>query len=158
MTAQVQITNLQDTKVMKRMGLPLNTPIEQRYFSRAYTKHWLQLVNAHRKFMVAICKLSKDGPEAATVRKWNLVRRRLREISEAIHSADIFIGKLGGNVNPPFFKRDQDEQEQHFLASLLIQRAIPFVEFWQEAIVMIVDEGTALEFGLDDLPLWFHED
>jgi hypothetical protein len=34
-----KITELKDARVLKRMGAPLNTPIEDREFSRDYTEH-----------------------------------------------------------------------------------------------------------------------
>jgi hypothetical protein len=41
--AMSEFTNLEDANSLKRMGLPLNMPVEHRKFARESSKHWLAL-------------------------------------------------------------------------------------------------------------------
>jgi hypothetical protein len=38
-----EFTNLEDANSLKRMGLPLNMPVEHRKLARESSKHWLAL-------------------------------------------------------------------------------------------------------------------
>jgi hypothetical protein len=55
------ITSLEDARALKRLGVPLNTPIEHREFSPAYTDHWVDLMVAQAKFVEAIKKIFREG-------------------------------------------------------------------------------------------------
>jgi hypothetical protein len=45
------VTNFDDAKAMKRMGLPLNTPVEDRTFRRKTTKLWFDVARPARKLI-----------------------------------------------------------------------------------------------------------
>jgi hypothetical protein len=144
------ITNLQDAKALKKMGAALNTPVVHREFSREFGRHWRSLVHAQVRFLNAVFEYAADG-QNASVRKRQQVDRRLDDITKAIRRSDAFAGRLG-DAN----RSDQDRHEQDILTSFLIQRAVPFAEFWQEAIEAL-DNGVSLEIKPKDIPVWFDE-
>jgi hypothetical protein len=45
------VTNFDDAKAMKRMGLPLNTPVEPKTFRRETTKLWFDVARPARKLI-----------------------------------------------------------------------------------------------------------
>jgi hypothetical protein len=150
------ITRLEDARVLRKIGAPLNMPIEERTFSPDYSNHWTDLTNAYAKFMIAVHEYS-DGPRAGSPGKWRSVRRRLVALRKEMLNCDAFIGKLGGIVTPgtkPVFKSEQDAAECQVLLLFLTGRAMPFVEYWEGAIDA-VDAGTALTIKPGDIPLWF---
>jgi hypothetical protein len=97
------VTDLDDARQLERAGLPIDLPLTHREFSRAYSAHWFDLMNAHAHFAVAVHEFS-DGARQGSPGKWKLVKRRLAGLSKAMQSCDAFVGKLSGNVNPPAFK------------------------------------------------------
>jgi hypothetical protein len=135
------ITNLEDT---------LNMPVIHREFSRAFDRHWDGLAYAQIKFLISVFGYAADGQDAS-VRKRGQVGRRLDDITKAIRRSGAFTDKAG-DAN----RSDQDRYEQDILASFLIQRAVPFVEFWQEAIEAL-DDGVSLGIKPSDIPVWFDE-
>jgi hypothetical protein len=83
MNTQANIINIQDAKAMKKMGSPLNTPAEKPEFSLAYSKHWVELMNAHTQFVTAVQEYSRAKPGARSG-KWTQIRRRLEDIGKAM--------------------------------------------------------------------------
>jgi hypothetical protein len=150
------ITRLEDARVLRKMGAPLNIPIEYREFSREYSEHWFDLQNAHSKFMIAVYEFS-DGPRAGSPGKWRLVKRRFVALGKEMLKCDAFVGKLGGVVTPGdplVFKSEQDAHECQLLSMFLTDRAMPFADYWQDAIEA-VDDGIALAINPGDMPTWF---
>jgi hypothetical protein len=143
MNAPTEITRLE-------IGVPCNTPVVHREFSREFSRHWRSLVDAQVRFLNAVYEYAADG-QNASVRKRQQVGRRLDDITKAIRRSDAFAGSLG-DAN----RSDQDRHEQDILTSFLIQRAVPFVEFWREAIEAL-DDGVPLEIKPKDIPVWFDE-
>src|SRR5437879_312417 len=77
------VTKLKDAKALKKMGAPLNTPVEQREFSKEYSKHWFALMKAHDRFMLAVGEYADDdSPLAGTPGMWRLLRGRLRVLDQ----------------------------------------------------------------------------
>jgi hypothetical protein len=149
MNARTEITRLQDAKALKEIGAALNTPVIHREFSREFSRHWRSLVHAQVRFLNAVFKYA--GRQNASVYKRQQVGRRLDDITNAIRRSDAFVGRLG-DAN----RSDQDRHEQDVLTSFLLQRAVPFVEFWQKAIEAL-DNGVSLEIKPKDIPVWFDE-
>jgi hypothetical protein len=143
------ITNPQDAKALKKMGAALNTPVVHREFSREFSRRWNSLVDAQVRFLNAVFKYA--GRQNASVYKRQQVSRRLDEITNAIRRSEAFVSRLG-DAN----RSDQDRHEQDILTSFLIERAVPFVEFWREAIEGL-DNGVSLEIKPKDIPVWFDE-
>jgi hypothetical protein len=153
MTKPPNVTNLDDARYLRRAGLPLGLPLTHREFSRQYSEFWFGLMKAHTHFMFAVLTFSDDESPA----KWKLVKRRFSGISKAMRSCDAFVGKLGGRKTPPAFKSQQDEHECRILSTFLVERAMPFAEYWQSAIDA-VDDGTPLTIRTGDMPKWVDED
>jgi hypothetical protein len=147
MNAQTEITHLQDAKALKAIGVPSNTPVAHHKFSVKFSRHWGSLVVAQVRFLNAVFKYAAEG-QNASVRRRRQVGSRLDDITKAIRRCDAFV--VGG-AN----RSDQDEREKGILA-LLIQRAVPFVEFWQETIEAIAN-GASPEIKWRDIPVWFDE-
>jgi hypothetical protein len=139
---------IQDAKAMKRMSA--DTPVVHREFSLAFEKCWDGLVYAQLRFLNAVFGHPAYRQNASD-RKRRQVGRRVDDITKAIRCCDALVGKLSG-AN----RSNQDRHERDILASFLIQRAIPFVEFWQEAIAA-VDDGASLQIKPRDIPTWFDE-
>jgi hypothetical protein len=149
MNAQTEITRLQDAKALKKMGAALNTPVVHREVSREFSRHWRSLVDAQLRFLNAVFRYARG--QNASVYKRQQVGRRLDEITNAIRRSEAFVDRLS-DAN----RSDQDRHEQDILTSFLIERAVPFVEFWQEAIEAL-DNGVSLEIKPKDIPVWFDE-
>jgi hypothetical protein len=144
-------TKLDDARELKRAGLPLNTPLEHRTFSQEYSEHWFRLLITLREFMVAAGKFC-DGPRGNAGR-WNSLKRRFGGFRNALRDCDESIGKLSGNVTPPAFKSEQDEQECRILSDFLLNRATPYVTFWQN-VTETVDGGVSQRIEPGDIPKW----
>ncbi|WP_409189840.1 hypothetical protein [Bradyrhizobium sp. RDM4] len=146
------VTKLEHARALKQMKMPLTTPVEQRTFSVEYTRHWLRLMDAHDKFMQAINEYT-TGTRAGSPGKWKRIRRKLVALDQAFSQCVAFLGKLGGDVLPPEFKTEQDEQEHAILGQFLTDRAAPFIQFWKGAIDA-VDAGASLAIKPGDVPPW----
>ena len=143
------ITSLEDARHLKRAGLPLNMPVEKRTFSQKYSEHWFALMDAHGRFMLAIHKFADDQ---TAVRWWSVQRRYVALDRAAIRCLDL-VGELGGRDAEPVFKSEQDEHEYALLAWFITERAIPFINFWADAIDT-VEEGNELAIEPGEIPPW----
>jgi hypothetical protein len=144
------VTRLDHARALKRIGAPLNTPVEEREFSSAYTDHWVDLMVAQAKFIDAIVSYS----EKARVGRWRIVKRQFNSLIEAGGRCVAFLGELRCGANPPVFKSDQDEAEYGAMSYFLTERAAPFVQYWREAIDKL-DAGASLTIKPSDIPRWF---
>jgi hypothetical protein len=148
MKAQTEDTRLQDAKALKKMGAALNTPVAHDAFSLKFSRHWRSLVDAQIRFLNTVFKYAAEG-QNASVRRRRQVVSRLDDITKAIRGCEAFV--VGG-AN----RSDQDEHEKGILARFLIERAVPFVEFWQETIEAIAN-GTSSDVKWRDITVWFDE-
>jgi hypothetical protein len=125
----MNITNIENAKALKRMGLPLNTPVvEERTFSADYSRRWFALMKAHDDF----CGALGNYVEAPSFPMWKRLRKSLNGIAREVKRADIAVGKL------------KDPNEQVILALFLRERAVPFGEYWTDALDA-VEDGAALK-------------
>lgn len=146
------VTKLEHARAFKQMNMPLNTPVEQRIFSAEYRRRWVHLMAAHSEFMQAVDEYT-TGTRAGSSGKWKLMRRRLVALMQAFGQCVAFLGKLGGDVQPPVFKSEQDEHEHALLGHFLTERAEPFIQYWRDAIDA-VNAGASLEIKPGDIPTW----
>jgi hypothetical protein len=63
------ITKLEHTRVLKQIGWPLDTPVEERAFSLDYSRHWFALMDASDKFMAAVGEYAGSSPRAGSPRQ-----------------------------------------------------------------------------------------
>jgi|SRR5215472_14149288 len=140
----MSITRLEDARALKQIGAPLNTPIEERTFTTECSKHWFRVMKAHADFMVAV----RSGKRAGTIGKW-------RALGSKLSNMRLAGAELCGNPPPapPNFKTEQDEQEAAILQHFLVNRAVPFIEYWEGAIAA-VEAGAELTIGPADMPRW----
>jgi hypothetical protein len=143
MNRQVNISSLPDAKARKKTGA-------RREFSLEFNKHWDRLAYAQLRFLNDIFQYAAVGTNAS-IRKRRKVGHRIDDLTNAICRSDAFAGRLGDTSGS-----EQRKYEQGILASFLIQRAVPFVEFWLEAIEAL-DSGVPLEIKPKDIPIWFDE-
>ena len=134
-----KITDLQDAKFFKRQGLPLDTPVEHFEFSAAYGKHWLALNKAQNAFMKAAVSYVTGSKQ--TLPKWKQAKKRLKDLKKAMRGCEAFIGKA------------KNENEAGIMARFLVNQAMPFVAFWEEAIAT-AEGGDDFKFNAADVPLW----
>jgi hypothetical protein len=71
--------NIEDAKALKRMGLPLNMPIEHRQSARESTKPWCRLWDDPAKF----CWRTLDYEKDPTERKLKIWTASLKKIDRA---------------------------------------------------------------------------
>ena len=146
------ITRLQDARHLKQAGLPLNTPAEDQIFSSKYTEHWVDLMNAHATFMLAMGEYSDTQRPG----KWKLAKRRLAALDKATERCVVFVAELAGNIAAgadPVFESEQDGHEYSLMLAFITERALPFINYWTDAIDA-VDVGTALTIRPGDVPSW----
>ena len=134
-----EIINIHDAKAFKRMGMPLNTPVETRYFSEAYSRQWFGLDKVRDAFMFAL--YDYDGETV----KWKRIKKRFDGLIKAVNRCNACIGKL------------EDPNEQMILHAILEQRAVPFLQYWEDALDAI-DNGATLTITPADWPRWTEED
>jgi hypothetical protein len=84
-----QPTDIQDARAMKRMGAPLNTPVEHKYFDRGVSKHWIKLANAETGLDRALVEYIK-GSRAGTHGKFNTIKRQNQTLSKVAADAQKF--------------------------------------------------------------------
>ena len=132
----MKITNLEDARAMQRMGMPLDTPVEHRWFSAEYTRHWIKLMNAHHKFMRTMGKYS----ESLTPAMWNKMCRRFDELITLVQTS------------PPF----KDDNEQAIHEAWKQGYAAPFLKFWAGAFDA-AEDGAVLKISSSDIPMWVED-
>jgi hypothetical protein len=148
MNAQPKATRPQDVKALKEMDSSLNTPAPHHRFSLKFSKLESALVLAQLRFLRAAFKYVPEG-QNASVRKRQRVGSRLDDITKVIRRCDAFVV---GDAS----RSDQHELEKGILELFLVQRAVPFVEFWRESIEAIAN-GASLDIKWRDIPVWFSE-
>lgn len=153
------IINLDDARIRKRVGLPVNFPLERKPFSEAYSRHWSALMEAHTKFEKTMLRYLLGEPRS--VSKWWSARRRFvaleREVDRCV---EFWIVELGGNRPldvAPVFKSEQDALEYALLNFFISQRICPYLGFWQDAINE-AEAGNVVTFKLSDIPPWTDDD
>jgi hypothetical protein len=127
------IANLKDARAMRRMGLPLDTPVEHRVFSKEYSHHWFALMDAHYKFM----DIMYEFVDASTPAMLKRVRRRFDKLVALVKTSPRF----------------EDATERAILATFKQKHALPFLEYWTDALDAIAD-GTGLTIYPGDIPTW----
>jgi hypothetical protein len=142
MNRQVNIRSLGDAKARKPGAL--------REFSLEFSTHWDRLVYAQLRFLNAVYECADDWKNAS-VRKRRHIGYRLGDIAKEIRRSDAFKVTLDDAHGP-----ENDRIENGILASFLILQAVPFVEFWKEAIEAL-DNGVSLKIKPRDIPIWFGE-
>jgi hypothetical protein len=154
------ITRLVDARVLRKIGVPLSMPVEERFFSKEYSSRWIDLQNAHDRFMSAVQE-HDDGPRAGSLGKWRLVERRFADLHKEMQKCDASIGKLLGGEGLSKVHLDtaseQDQHEGQSFAWFLTERAMPFVEFWQRTFDAAADEGGTVTIEPGDIPPWVDE-
>jgi len=144
MNTQLKVASLQDAKALNVIDAPLNTPIAHHHFSLKYNKLCDALVLAQLRFLRAAFKYVPEG-QNASIRKRHRVGSRLDDITKVIRRCDAFV--VGGASGS-----DQHELEKGILERFLVQRAVPFVEFWRESIESIAN-GASLDIKWRDIPV-----
>ena len=92
--------------------------------------------------------------------KWKLVRRRFVALDKAVIRCFDFVAELGGKVPvgaEPVFKSEQDAHEYVRLGAFIAERALPFIEFWADAVDVVEASGT-LTITASDIPRRVDED
>jgi hypothetical protein len=159
------ITKLEHARVFKKAGLPLDMQVEERMFSKEYTKHWFALMKAHHKFRIALNE-AVAGPRAGS-RTHRLVGRRFVSLTKQMQICDAFVGKLLGGEQLSKRKdgtaSEQDQHEGQLMAQFLTERAVPFARFWQDTFERhddAVRNNTSVDMFIpfSDIPPWTDED
>jgi hypothetical protein len=149
------ITKIKDARILKRMGVPLNTPIEDRALSEEFSQHWARLHMAHDRFISAVLKYRDDGKW--TQGNWKRFKQSYKALGDEANRCDTFLGKLAGIKSPDetvSFKSEQDANEAQLLSYFLAKRAVPFLQYWQDVIAAL-ESGREVEINPADVPRWF---
>lgn len=129
----MKITDLQDARALQRMGYPLDTPVEHRWFSAEYTRHWVAMMNAHLKFMRCVIKCSQSSTPAA----WGKVQQRFDELIAVVQTS----------------RPLKDDMELAILEEFKQGNAFPFLQYWADALAA-VENGAELTIRPGDIPTW----
>ena len=137
-------TSLRDARAMKMMGVPLNTPVEDRPTSRIVAKHWgalekhVRLVEAVTSEWLADVSLTRKSD------KWARLNRRVQKLGKVFKETNAAVNRIAGNpINTVGLY--SDEQEANFAKALeadpslivlanLLPRVRDYLNFWQEFI------------------------
>jgi hypothetical protein len=134
---------------IKKIGVRLDTPVEDRTFSAEYTKLWTALTKAHHDFMFAVSQYV-TGPRSGSRGAGRLFQRRFVGLKNQMEKSDGFVARLGNS------EAEQDREECQIMAYFLAQRALPFVRFWDDTIAATA-EGRSITFQSGDIPPWYDE-
>jgi hypothetical protein len=142
-----KVTRSQVAKEQNEMGVSLNTSVVHRELSLKFSKLCCALTLDQLRFLRAAFKYVPEG-QNASVRKRRLVGSRLDDITKVIRRSEAFVRIGGANQS------EQDKDEKDILALFLVERAVPFVEFWRETLTAIA-QGASPEIKWRDIPIWF---
>jgi hypothetical protein len=110
------LVNIEDAKVLKRMGLPLNMPVQHRQFAREGTKHYTALWSD----LTAFCNAMYDYRDNSTEKNfkgWKRVLGKMRRrAKELLAHAD----------------RLEDRHEAACLHAFIERKVAPFYDGWCE--------------------------
>jgi hypothetical protein len=125
--------DIEDAKAMKRMGLPLNTPIEHRVFQHETSKQFIRLWDDLAAFCLKMFDYNAD-PSEKSFKAWTRVLDKMDRHAEA--ALKYAAGLKGGD----------HEAEGSLLYAFLSQRVVPFMEGWDE-IFEAVESGEEVEIA-----------
>ena len=141
-------TRLKDARVSKRMGVPLNSPVEDRTFSKEHETHCKKLMKAHYNFIKAIYDFVDGKEEAAlSLRQQLLLLRKFKVLRREVRRCDTFVTKrMDGDP------ADQKTKEVQVMDYFVRERAIPFINYWEDAFHAAEHGGMTIK--PDDIPKW----
>jgi hypothetical protein len=113
-------------KAMKRMGLPLNTPVERRTLQRETSKQYLRLWDDLTAFCLKMVEYNAD-PSEKSFKAWT---RAFDTLDRHARATTKYIAKLKGG----------DHEVEGFLLGMFIERkVVPFMEGWDEIFAALED-------------------
>jgi hypothetical protein len=137
----MKVTRFEDAKAMRRMGMPLNTPVKERTLSKQYTRLWCRYMNACYAFAKAVlnhcekCSKKSLGQVGAAFIELAKINNRCVELSD----------------NPKW-----DEGERALLLSLHQQNLWPFIEEFGPALEAIEQLGESFACPpIKDWSIWW---
>jgi hypothetical protein len=133
-------TRLEDERVLKRMGVLLNSPVEDRTFSKEYETHWKKQLKAHYNFMKAIYDFIDGNEEAAlSLRQQLILLRKFKVLRREVRRCGTFITKrMDGDP------ADQKTQQVQVMDYFVRERAIPFINYWED-VFHAAEHGVAVD-------------
>jgi hypothetical protein len=132
-----KITRFDDAKAMRRMGLPLNTPVIERTFSHSYTRLWVRYMAACYAFAKAILDHSEKCSEKSLERCVAAFIKLVKINNRCVELSD----------NPKW-----DEGERAILAALHEQKLMPFIEEFGPALEGVQQRGEP--FACSPIKSW----
>ena len=129
-----KVTSIQDARIFKQHGWPLNTTVEQRTFSREYSRRWFAMVNANVDWVTALL----DYSNAISKRNWKRVGR-------AFEAFDRAVGRFAD-----YHGETTDDGERVIIAAVGQQTLQPIVDYW-DTICQALNDGEAIEIKARDL-------
>src|SRR5258708_171343 len=130
------IVNRTDARALKKMGMPLATPIETREMSPEVMQFTTSLIDAYFGSEAALARYVKTS----SLRAWRSVKHKLALIDSIVLRADIYVGKNGSA-----------DQSCDVLAVFVVERIAPFIRYWEGAIAA-VEDGATLNIKPGDIP------
>ena len=130
------ITSIQDARYLKRAGLPLNTPLEQRTFSAGYSHRWFKMLKANERFVLALIEYGERG---GSEKAWAKVERALEKFVSAVSH---------------FIKYSEltDDSERAVIQAFTQQKFLPMSERWN-AVAESFNAGEEIAVNLRDFIL-----
>jgi hypothetical protein len=107
------ITKLENAKAMRRMCMPLNTPVIERTFSKQYSRLWVRYMKA----CMAFARATLDHSKKCNRKSWKRCDAAFHELIEINNIC------VQSSENPKW-----DEGERGILLALHEQKLWPFLE------------------------------
>ena len=151
-------TRLDDARALKRMNIPLNTPVEPSDLQQGIQQALVCADECAHRVHAGHARILMMPILAPANGSW-FGAGLLRSDKAAVRCFD-FVAELGGNVPvgaEPVFKSEQDAHEYVRLGAFIAERALPFIEFWADAVDVVEASGT-LTITASDIPRWVDED
>jgi hypothetical protein len=122
------ITKLEHARHLKRAGLPLTTSLEQRTFSREYSRRWFAMLNANADSVALLIEYSQGD---CSRQAWRKTERSLKKFVAAAYRFAAY-------------SKIADEGERAVIAAFLEQKLGPVFDRWQ-TICASLDAGEPVE-------------
>jgi hypothetical protein len=156
------VTNLQDARAAKAMGLPTNTPFEELEVSALVGKHWTTL-EKHTSRLKATCHqfLYEVSTKQNHDKTWALLNRQVQKLRKVFEETNRAFNRATGNpVNT--VGQLSDEQEANCQKALeadpsliILARLLPLVRdylnFWQEFINEVCESKPGDSLNVEHL-------
>jgi hypothetical protein len=142
--SEPNVMDIADARFFKSVGLPLDKPIERKFFSEEYSRHWAGLMVAQIEMEDALSRCSG----ATTPIGWRKFKGRLRALQTEVLSCATFARRLWDDA-----ATDDAREECTIMAHFLMERAVPYVTWWEKWVLAVEQTGEG-GVPVEEIPPW----